>query len=820
MLLARSTTVVMRLQASSDYRAARPGSKFSSHKSRHRRLLRRSLVPTLMPLLAATWSFSAVAAGPLPQGGQFVAGHGTIAGNGTGLNISQTSLRGVIDWRSFSIGTGRGVTIDNGSGATLNRVTGGEASNINGLLSGTGSVYLINPQGVLVGPLGVVTTGGRFVASTLNITNDEFMQGGSLTLSGAARGDVINLGKISSTGGDIFLISRTVAANKGTLTASSGTAELGTGSQVLLQDSSSGPQMFVQAGSGGQVLNAGTIRAAQIDLQAADGNVYAFAGRHSALRATGTATRDGHVWLVADGGVVDAHGRVVAKNADGSGGTFDTRANTLHIDGAHVNAAQWNLTAPTFDLGGAAAAALSYNLSRGTSIQVTTTGAGGTSGDLTVLCGIHWHGDASLVLDAYRSINIGPHARIGNVGAGNLTLRADASGIDNGGSVVNRGEIDWSRSTGTVSALYDMNGSYQAGKIDTSPTWSAAPFSGLLTQATAYQLVNSIADLESVSQNLAGNYALGKDLVAAPPNEFMPIGGASAAPGPFTGQFDGMGHTISGLGLSGYLTTGAQGLFSTIGSTGVVRNIGVLNVDLYSPNPQFFGPIAGVNLGLITHAYSSGSAGVGSYAAAAGGLVGQNGGVIERSGSSENLGSAGQIGGLVGINEGLILQSYSTGTVGTGIHGVAGGLVGYNSAAGVIEQSYAAGAVNPSIFSGALAAGGLVAFNDGKIVESFDTSTMAQPYLPLGVPRSVFAYGGITSGNRGVIANNVFWNVDATNLAIGVVSGTPIPAQNGLTAAQMSVPASFGGTYDFSPTGTWVIPGGATHPVLRWQLER
>ncbi len=66
---------------------------------------------------------SAFAAGPLPQGGGYVAGTGTIAAQGNGLLITQPgSTRGVIDWNSFSVGRNNSVTFDNGSGATLNRV--------------------------------------------------------------------------------------------------------------------------------------------------------------------------------------------------------------------------------------------------------------------------------------------------------------------------------------------------------------------------------------------------------------------------------------------------------------------------------------------------------------------------------------------------------------------------------------------------------------------------------------------------------------------------------------------------------------------------
>ena len=66
-----------------------------------------------------------------------------------------------IDWIGFSIGGKSRVSFDNGSGATPNRVTGGNLSRIAGSLHATGSLYLINSQGVIVSGTGKVITGGN-----------------------------------------------------------------------------------------------------------------------------------------------------------------------------------------------------------------------------------------------------------------------------------------------------------------------------------------------------------------------------------------------------------------------------------------------------------------------------------------------------------------------------------------------------------------------------------------------------------------------------------------------------------------------------------
>ncbi|WP_240655524.1 beta strand repeat-containing protein [Paraburkholderia phosphatilytica] len=764
---------------------------------------------SVLVALAFTASLPALAAPPLPQNGQFVDGTGSIARNGANLDITQSSNRCIIDWTGFSIGPGRTVSFSNGSGSTLNRVTGSAMSQLNGHLNATGSVYLINPNGVLVGPSGVISTGGRFVASTLDADNTTFMQGGPLVLSGASNGVVVNLGHISSSGGDVFLVANKSVANVGTIDAPTGTAELATGSQVLLSDSSSGQQVFVLAGNGGQTLNAGTIRAAQIDLQATDGNVYALAGNHSVLRATGTATRDGHVWLVADGGTVNAQGATIdAHNADGSGGTVDTQGDTLNVQNATVTAGQWNLTAPTFTIDAPTAAALTNSLSAGTSVAVNTTGANGSTGDIGVQSNLSWNGASSLALNAYHSITVAPNTTIANTGAGNLTLRADATSLDNAGSVTNNGTLDWSGSTGIVSALYDMNGSYTPGTINTNSSWSAAPFSGLVTQVTAYQLVNSIADLNAINNNLAGNYALGTDLDASDtPNAVPVIGGPSNLA--FTGQFDGMGHTIANLLMSANDTTNLSansGLFALIGTAGVVRNLTLANAIASAANTGPVGALAGENDGTITHVNASGTV-TGDFGidVGHGGLVGNNTGTIEQSSADVTMYGLGHEGGLVGDNSGQILQSFASGTINGGTHATTGGLAAYNT--GLIEQSYSAGTIN-----GGGPFAGLVAFNYGSIVQSFTSSPLnVNPYTP-STP------GGIADSNTGTITDS-YWNSSVSAATTGVVQGNPVPAIAALTTAQMSDPASFGATWDFSPTGAWAMPAGATHPVLRWQTE-
>jgi len=711
----------------------------------------------------------ACAAGVLPQGGQYVAGAGTITGQGNTLLVTQPgSTRGVINWNSFSIGNGNTVTIDNGSGATLNRVTGGSPSALLGNLNATGSVYLINPQGVLIGRSGVVSTGGRFVASTLDLPDTAFMNGGTLTLTGFSNGKVINLGKISSSGGDVFLISHDVVVNAGSVSAPNGTAEYVAGQQVVLYESSNSRQVFVQIASHGNVVDRGTTEAAQINLEAADGNIYALAGSGSRIRATGTATRDGHIWLVADNGNVTQGGALTATNADGTGGTVDTLANALTLKSdAAVQAGLWNVSAPNFTVDSATAGAFTRSLNAGTSVDATATGTNGASGDMTVASDLNWTGPASLALVAFHNVTVAPSTTIKNTGSGNLSLRADAANIDNGSSVANQGTIDWSNSTGIVSAFYDMNGNYAAGALLGNAAWTAPVYSGLTTQITGYRLVNSVDDLQRINNDLTGNYALGKSIdasnIAFTTLGFNPVGA-------FTGQFDGMWNTISNLSPS------ADPVFANIAATGVVRDLNLSeHVTTEVAWSTGTGMLAAANHGTIANVFTSGS--IVSESSDAGdafaGLVGTNYGLIARSGSNARVTADGSAAGIAVQNLGTITESYATGPITSlSSHGGAGGLVAYGS--GTITQSYASGHVSA------------VAPRQGGVCESCSA-----------------------------LGNDVYWNVDTSGQP---ASGGNLSAANGLTSAQMSDPASFAG-WDFSTNGAWAMPVGATQPVLRWQVS-
>lgn len=240
------------------------------------------------------------------------------------LRVLQASDRAIIDWESFSIGAGELTEfLQPGSrSAALNRVRGASASTIEGALRANGRVYLINPNGILIGPSGTIDVGG-FVASTLDVSDSEFLAGGDMVFAGASEAGIVNLGSISAFDGDVVLIAKTVE-NAGTIRAPGGTAALAAGNDVLLAESGS-ERVFVRGASGGNkatgVTNTGNIEANIAELKAHGGNIYGMAVKNEGrVAATGVTKEGGQVFLRANGGPVRTTGTLKARNSKGGGG--------------------------------------------------------------------------------------------------------------------------------------------------------------------------------------------------------------------------------------------------------------------------------------------------------------------------------------------------------------------------------------------------------------------------------------------------------------------------------------------------------------------
>ena len=136
------------------------------------------------------------------------------------MDIKQTAGEAIVNWHTFDIGSKASVAFDQSSTAmaVLNRVHDGDVSGIMGTLTANGSVFIVNPAGIIFGHNASVNV-NQLVASSLGITDGDFLNGLPYTFTGgAAAGDVINEGPTTIEAEQIALIGKNVI-NRGSLVA-------------------------------------------------------------------------------------------------------------------------------------------------------------------------------------------------------------------------------------------------------------------------------------------------------------------------------------------------------------------------------------------------------------------------------------------------------------------------------------------------------------------------------------------------------------------------------------------------------------------------
>ncbi|MDP1671821.1 MAG: filamentous hemagglutinin N-terminal domain-containing protein, partial [Burkholderiales bacterium] len=275
----------------------------------------------------------------LPSGGSVISGSATIHNPApTQQVITQGSDKAIINWQGFSIGQGHSVQfVQPGSGSVvLNRVVGSDPSAIYGSLSANGRVFLVNPQGIYFSPTASLDVGG-LVASTLNISNDDFLAGRYIFRrdpGAPANASVINDGLIRARDNGYVVLAGDYAANRGIVEARLGTVALASGAQVTLD--MQGDSLINLAVSEKSVSElAGVANSGELNAEGGRVIMTAAVARDLAgtvvnnsgvIRARGTVEKDGAIYLVGDGGDVSSSGNL---NAGGSrGGTVTVQSKT------------------------------------------------------------------------------------------------------------------------------------------------------------------------------------------------------------------------------------------------------------------------------------------------------------------------------------------------------------------------------------------------------------------------------------------------------------------------------------------------------------
>lgn len=293
--------------------------------------------------LAIVFAAGGAQAADLPTGGSITAGSGAIHQSGSTLTVNQGSGKLAIDWQSFSIGQGHTVNFNqpSASAVALNRVIGSDASVIQGALRANGQVFLVNPNGVLFSPTAQVDVGG-LVASTLNITNEDFLAG-NYRFGGDSVNAVVNQGVIRANGGTVALVAAKVE-NSGSIEAHGGRVLLGAGSKVTL-DLGGPVGLEIEEGAlEALIANGGAIRAdggtVLLTAKAAQDLASTVINSDGLIEARSLVTGErGEVILLGENGTVEVAGAIDVSALEGQGGkAVVTGERVLIADGAHIDA--------------------------------------------------------------------------------------------------------------------------------------------------------------------------------------------------------------------------------------------------------------------------------------------------------------------------------------------------------------------------------------------------------------------------------------------------------------------------------------------------
>ena len=384
-----------------------------------------------------------------PTGAAVVNGQASFTTIGNTLNITN-SPNAIINWQGFSINSGETTRFiqQSASSSVLNRVLGTDPSLLLGTLTSNGRVFLINPAGILVGQGARIDVPG-FVASTLNLSNSNFLAGKLDFDATPNAGAIQNNGTITTPeGGSVYLIAPQVE-NNGIINTPKGETILAAGNTVQLVDTGT-PGVTVQVtGTDNNATNLGQILADSGRV----GMVGAVVKNSGTLSASSLVNQGGRVFLKASNRV-EAGGTITANGT--TGGKIEVLGNKVGVmDGA-------------------------------------TIGANGTQGGGTVLIGGDYQGKNPAV----------QNAQVTHVAA-TATISADAIDTGNGGKVIVWAD-DTTQAYGNISARGGNNGG-DGGFVEVSGKQQLVYRAFTDTRAPQGKTGTLLLDPTDISLNAAGS---------------------------------------------------------------------------------------------------------------------------------------------------------------------------------------------------------------------------------------------------------------------------------------------------------------------------
>lgn len=384
--------------------------------------------------------------------GGVTAGQAEIHSQGDLTTITQSSQNAAINWQSFSVAPQETVQFKqpNSDSITLNRVTGNEASDIQGQIKANGHIFISNPNGVLIGNNAQINVGG-LVATTQKISDEDFMAN-RFNFTGEGKGVVENRGHIQVPKGGVVALVAPIVKNSGKITALQANTLLASAEHfsITLPSNNKFSYQITKGTLQGLVDNGGAILAdggyvvlTAKGLSAVKKSVINHSGT---IQANTVSNKNGKIELLGDldNSQLNVAGKLIAEAPNsGDGGFIETSAAKVKIDD-HVNVSTkstkgssgtWLIDPNDFVIGGKnadmTANTLSRQLDNGNVTVKSTNGKATGKGDIIINKQVDWNKNR-LTLSAQNDILI--NKTLNGTGTASLVMEYGLATSDGGES--------------------------------------------------------------------------------------------------------------------------------------------------------------------------------------------------------------------------------------------------------------------------------------------------------------------------------------------------------------------------------------------------
>lgn len=666
------------------------------------------------------------------SGGGVTAGHAEIHSQGDLTTITQSSQNAAINWQSFSVAPRETVQFKqpNSDSITLNRVTGNEASDIQGQIKANGHIFISNPNGVLIGNNAQINVGG-LVATTQKISDEDFMVN-RFNFTGEGKGVVENRGHIQVPKGGVVALVAPIVKNSGKITALQANTLLASAEHfsITLPSNNKFSYQISKGTLQGLVNNGGAILAdggyvvlTAKGLSAVKKSVINHSGT---IQANTVSNKNGKIELLGDldNSQLNVAGKLIAEAPNGGdGGFIETSAAKVKIDdnvkvstkSTKGSSGTWLIDPNDFVVGGSnadiTANTLSRQLDNGNVNIKSTNGKAEGKGDIIINKQVNWNKN-KLTLSAQNDILI--NKTLNGTGTASLVMEYGLATPDGGESdFYLQKYVPLAERTAAINLPEGKNLRVRKG--------SEGEF-------TTFDVIHKMPEINEDGTNAefpSNHIALGQDIdlsYTKTLNNPKFGGWKDNTNSERSGNFWGLGHKVTDL----YINSDVKGIkgFLTYTSSNI-RDIGVTGEIIGTQDDWTIGGLIGsTNNKFIKNSYTDISITGGSTDI--GGLVGKVSGNTTNKTQIINSSSKGHIkitdykgtniGGLVGTtsNTEIVDSNAKVDIIGNVYsNSYVGGLIGYSSSNSIIN-SYAISDI--SLTNDAGDVGGLIGYMLNSVI--------------------------------------------------------------------------------------------------------